>query len=192
MFADHIIRQQMALSWSRKGTVWALSFDIQNAFGSVPFQELINCLRREYGIPECLLAWIAQYLENREQTVRVQEAVTNWRQVHGGVIQGSVVGPLLFIAYFDKGLGDNVGNGVSIEYADGLILLHLTNNASDAEEIQQTVDALSNSLQEKSRRLSTGKCNYVMISESPIPYVLPTDTLTLVLRLFSPLISSNI
>ena len=39
----------------RKGTVCAVSFDIKKAFDYVPFSKLIDCLRTEFGVPDCLL-----------------------------------------------------------------------------------------------------------------------------------------
>ena len=86
----------------RKGTVCAVSFDIKKAFDYVPFSKLIDCLRTEFGVPDCLLGWISSYLEDRAQSLKVHYSLSSWRSVKAGVIQGSVIGPLLFIAYFDK------------------------------------------------------------------------------------------
>ena len=122
MYADHTIRLLMSSSSVRKkGTVAAVSFDIQKAFDTVPFAKLLDCLRDEYQVPECLLGWLGSYFESRTQAVRVGTSFSSWRPVNAGVVQGSILGPLLFIAYFDRVIADMDSDSVTIKYADDLL-----------------------------------------------------------------------
>ena len=66
-----------------------------------------------------------------------------------GVIQGSVIGPLLFIAYFDKAMGDHMGTGVSIKFADDLVFLHPANTIEDEMAIQRSIDGMTEVLSAK-------------------------------------------
>jgi hypothetical protein len=131
MFVDHVMRLQTSANTGKKGSVTAVSFDIQKAFDTVPFDKLINCLRHEYYIPECLLAWLCSYFYDRKQSVKVNRNISTWRPVRAGVVQGSIIGPLLFIAYFDKVINDKVNAATAIKYADDLILIHPTNSPDD-------------------------------------------------------------
>ena len=171
MYADHALRLQMSTATGRKGSVSAVSFDVKKAFDSVPFQKLIDCLRHEYKVPECLLSWLSSYFQDRKQAVKVNKSMSTWRQVKAGVVQGSVIGPILFIAYFDKVVLDNSGRGLSIKYADDLILVHPNNNAEDEKALQQTIDDMANALSAKSLSLNASKCQFTTVSESTIPYI---------------------
>ena len=84
-------------------------------------------------MPTCLISWLASYFEDRQQAVKIADSLSDWRSVKGGVIQGSVVGPLLFSAYFDGVVRDNVDDATSVKYADDLLLLHPMNSSSDEE-----------------------------------------------------------
>ena len=81
-----------------------------------------------------------------------------------------MIGPLLFIAYFDKVMSDNAGHGVPIKYADDLIFLHPVNNTEDEVAIQRSIDGMSEALSTKLLKLSSEKCCYTIISESSVPY----------------------
>ena len=72
------------------------------------------CNISEYGVPECLLGWLSSYFHDRKQGVKVNQSMSTWRDVKAGVVQGSVIGPLLFIAYFDKIINDHEGKIVQL------------------------------------------------------------------------------
>ena len=142
LYADHAIRQLMSKPMRKKGTVGVVSFDIQKAFDTVPFEQLIGCLRNEYNVPACLLSWLSSYFQGRQQAVKVERELSTWRPVKAGVIQGSIIGPLLFIAYFDKVASDLSEGSVAIKYADDLILMHPLNEAADEATLQQSINSV--------------------------------------------------
>ena len=53
-----------------------------------------------------LLDWIEQWLCGRKQRVVVEGTYSEWTEVLSSVVQGSVLGPLLFVIFIDD-IDDN-------------------------------------------------------------------------------------
>ena len=77
--------------------IFAIFFDFEKAFDLVPHDLLLKKLKNL--LPEWLISWLAVYLTDRYQKVKTGKTITEWLQVIQGVIQGSVIGPILFILY---------------------------------------------------------------------------------------------
>ena len=79
-------------------SVLAIFFDFAKAFDLVPHDLLLAQLVL------FLLLWlvrcIAAYLSGGKQRVRMGEHITEWMNVEAGVIQGSLLGPVLFLLFF--------------------------------------------------------------------------------------------
>ena len=52
-----------------------------------------------YGFAKVSLNIIKDYLSNRIQRTKVDEAFSKWLEIAYGVLQGSILGPLLFNIY---------------------------------------------------------------------------------------------
>jgi ribonuclease P/MRP protein subunit RPP40 len=76
----------------------AAYIDFAKAFDSISGPKLCHKLAA-YGISGNLLAWINNFVSNRQQCTRVGNAYSSSKTLTSGVVQGSCLGPLLFILY---------------------------------------------------------------------------------------------
>ena len=80
-----------------------LLLDLPAAFATVDHQ--IRLHHRSYsdsypfGIVDCAFQWFRSYLSDRYQTVKVTGGMSSSRELHYGVPQGSVLGPIIFLLY---------------------------------------------------------------------------------------------
>ena len=81
-----------------KTTVLVL-LDLSAAFDTLYHSGVISLLENWHGISGNALRWFASYLMDRLQMVKVKECVAEPFQTKYGVLQGFVLGPLLFTLY---------------------------------------------------------------------------------------------
>jgi len=55
----------------------------------------------EYGITGNLLLWLNDFLHNRSQVTQVGDAYSSENNLVSGIVQGSCLGPLLFVIYIN-------------------------------------------------------------------------------------------
>ena len=98
----------------------------------------LNC----FGICGNLLRWIGEFLHNRTQCVRVGSAISCPKQLISAVVQGSLLGPLLFLLYVDD-VAKLFSTSVLCKlYADDVRLYCVIQTEQDASELQSSLDAL--------------------------------------------------
>ena len=73
---------------------------IDREIKSVPHQRLLAKLKG-YGIGGNLLNWLTHFIVGRKQRVSFRGHFSPWTMVSFGVPQGSVLGPILFLAYIN-------------------------------------------------------------------------------------------
>ena len=74
---------------------WKLIFDI------IDHSVLLDVLR-SFNIDQSLFFWIRSFLTNRTQAMRVGSSLSPWKQVNGGVPQGTKLGLTLFAVMINK------------------------------------------------------------------------------------------
>ena len=74
----------------------SIYLDFSKAFDKVDHQILLRKME-SLNIGGKLLQWVANFLKNRQQIVKVEYALSEPVWVKSGVPQGSVMGPLLFL-----------------------------------------------------------------------------------------------
>ena len=74
--------------------------DLQRAFDTVD-HEIILAKLNHYGVRGVSNDWFRSYLSNRQQYVSINGYDSGLTKINCGVIQGSVLGPLLFLLYIN-------------------------------------------------------------------------------------------
>ena len=172
MLKNYLSRAQT----KKKGTVAVVSFDIKKAFDTVPFQKLLDVLRDDFGIPTVILKWLSSYFTDRKLVVRVNKAFSDWHPVKAGVVQGSIIGPILFSAYINH-LAQTTDRCTSVLYADDLLLMAEFNNDANRLSFQDAVDSVELRAAERSLTLNHGKCVAMSFTEGRSVYM-PDQPLT--------------
>ena len=165
----------------QRESVLAIFFDFAKAFDLVPHDRLMAKLTPL--LPPWLVRWIAHYLQGRRQRVKINKITTDWKEVEGGVIQGSVPGPILFILYIAD-INDYLPKGVSIEkYADDIIC-YILGRATSTQLPQEVVNAVQRWCHENLMRLNADKCKILHFpakrDEAPPSIILNNTSLGIV------------
>ena len=111
------------------------------AFDTIEHSVLLERLRNSFGVGGIAITWIKSYLTDRTQFVRFQSACSLSTACTCGVPQGSVLGPLLFVAYTAPMANIASQYGVSYhQYADDTQVYVAVSKSS----ISTTIDNLQN------------------------------------------------
>lgn len=135
---NYIQSQLNARSKTKK--VSAVFLDLQKAFDSVYHENLLDVLSR-MGVRGKCHDLISSYLSKRFQVVRIDGILSDPLPITRGVVQGSILGPLLFLFIINDVTMVNT-RGHLILYADDAVLLqshgrHESINDSIAEDMRK-------------------------------------------------------
>ena len=80
-----------------------------------------------YAIRQQELAWFTSYLFERCQLAEIEGSKSNEKSIFNVVPQGSILGPLLFISYFDD-ISISLVHSCIVMYADDAVIYHTDKN----------------------------------------------------------------
>jgi hypothetical protein len=156
--------------------------DYSRAFDTVPHNILCSKLHR-YGISGNLLSWISDFLAERRQVVRIIETLSDTKNIASGVIQGSVLGPLLFLIYTND-LDQTIDFSRIIKYADDIKLFQAfpCHDKDTASKLQHDLNKIELWSTQNGLSLNTNKtkimnfgnrnpCNSYSIGNTPLERV---------------------
>ena len=117
-----------------------IHLDFAKAFDKVPHHCLLHKLEY-YGVNPKINRWIHSFLENRKQSVILEGTVSMQVPVLSGVPQGTVLGPLLFLAYINY-IPVTATSSETKLFADDSLLYRTINNQTDSDLLQRDLTTL--------------------------------------------------
>ena len=115
--------------------------DFARAFDSVVHSKLLHKLHN-YGVRGKLYNWISEFLSGRSQCTVVENEFSSVKNVNSGVIQGSCLGPLLFLLFINDIDGIGVNDSICKLYADDLKLYTNYTDSDSVDSLQSTLNNL--------------------------------------------------
>ena len=95
--------------------------DLSSAFDAIDHNILLSRLHDLYGISGTCLSWFRSYLSNRRQSVAIANRISPIKELHYGVLQGSVLEPILFVLYIQPLSNQIKGHSLSVHlFADDI------------------------------------------------------------------------
>ena len=133
------------------------------AFDSVTHEKLIHKLK-SYGITGNLLDFISFYLHGRTHCTRVGSSLSSSADIRSGVIQGSCLGPILFVLFVND-IVDNLDCCTTAKlYADDLKLYAAINIDQGFRNLQSSLDVIFRWSVDWQLSISIHKCYILLIN----------------------------
>jgi len=140
----------------------AIYIDFSKAFDTVSHPKILAKLKA-HGITGDLLSIIEDFLHDRSQQTRVGNQLSDTVFLTSGIVQGSCLGPLLFIIYINDVCNIFKGNITSKLYADDLKLYSMIESELDEDELQICLDDLRKWAEAWQLTISIKKCQTLLI-----------------------------
>ena len=149
------------ISLSYNNSVTIAYIDFKSAFDCISYPKLLLKLS-SYGIKGGLFSWIASFLSNRSQSVKLNSAISEPCLVTSGVPQGSVLGPLLFNLFINDLTDSNDPSNTAKPFADDLKLYSSFSNISPLN-LQTQLNIIQQWSNTWQLRISYTKCHILTL-----------------------------
>ena len=146
------------------------ALDLTAAFDSVDHTILIQRLHISFGLSGAVLDWFSSFLRSRSMCVSHNQCLSPALPMESGVPQGSVLGPILFLAYVSDIASIAQTHDINVHlFADDILLYQSTTSASSsilADNISVCIDSINDYLNSNRLLLNSSK-THVMWCFSP-------------------------
>ena len=145
-----------------KQQVDLILLDFSKAFDKVSHEKLLLKMHT-FGVRGQTLKWIKSFLDNRTQSVLLNGTSSEAIPVPSGVPQGSVLGPLLFLAYIND-LPENVKSKVRLFADDTAIYMSLT-TVNQSATLQNDLNTLEIWEKKWDMEFNPSKCQVIHVTK---------------------------
>ena len=147
--------------------VAAVLSDLSKAFDCIDHESLIAKLNA-YGFDNSSLTFIYSYLSERNQRTKINLSLSCWAQILFGVLQGSILRPLLFNAY----ICDLFFEVRDLEYAsfadDTTPYSCLPEMIPILEKLEKSIQSMFDWFSENFLKANADKCHSIASSKVPV------------------------
>ena len=114
--------------------------DFAKAFDKVPIRRLLVKMEA-HGITGKVLEWVEQWLTGRKQRVVLNGKKSGWSEVTSGVVQGSCLGPTLFLTLINT-IDNAMDTTTAIisKFADDTKAGRVVENEDDRAKLQEEIN----------------------------------------------------
>ena len=165
--------QDIAKNLSKGRQVDIILLDFAKAFDKVPHARLLHKLDF-YGVRGNINKWISSFLVDRKQQVLLENCHSSSAEVLSGVPQGTVLGPLLFLAYIND-LPEVTKSLNARIFADDTLLFRPITNQHDSDLLQQDLSALEEWEKMWQMDFNVSKCSVIHILPSKRKHVIDSS-----------------
>ena len=163
------IIEDWASSLDNHKQIDAFILDFEKAFDTVP-HELLKTKLHTLGVSKQILRWIDDFLGDRRQVVVVNGTRSSSEDVMSGVPQGSVLGPILFLAHIND-IGGVVTSEVRL-FADDCVCYRTIETEDDCRKLQDDIEHLGQWAATWGMRFQPTKCSIITFARKKTPYPL--------------------
>ena len=171
---DQILRlvQDGIEAFNKRQHMTAIFIDIEKAFDKVWINGLLYKLHH-YNIPNYLGKWLQCYLTNRSFQIKYNQTLSTTRSIQTGVPQGSVLGPVLFIIFFNDVVKANPhpNNPKEALFADDVALWIASGNYKFMQiKLQERLNEIQEWMSIWRTLLSVEKTHYTIFNKAGLSY----------------------
>ena len=145
--------------------VYLIMLDFSKAFDTVAHNKLLLKLEHN-GIQSNTHLWLQVWLTNRTQKVVVEGETSNTLKVLSGVLQGTVLGPLMFLFYIND-ISTGIDSSIRL-FADDYVLhvYRVITSMEDHNHLQQDLNTLVEWTKQWQMTLNPAKCVILNCTQS--------------------------
>lgn len=140
--------------------------DISKAFDAVNHSLLIRKIAK-FPLGNSVLRWFLSYLGERQQVVKVGSSLSNAFDVPSSVGQGSVLGPALFLIFFDDS-DDDLVNSFVFNFADDKKIVQVIKTPRDAQVLQDSINKFMRWCAMNGLAVNSTKCKVMTFSQKKV------------------------
>ena len=134
-------------------------------FRLVPHDRLLTEIEAT-GVDLRVVVWVKEFLLGRSQRVRVDGQLSEEVRVTSGGSQGSVLGPLMYLAYVND-IWRNIESNIRL-FADGCVICRKIKDSSDIDKLQTDLNRLGEWAVESEMNLNPGKSKAVSFTKARV------------------------
>ena len=146
--------------WMDEGRCFDVIYcDFAKAFDKVPWERLLAKMQG-IGVGGNFLGWVRKWLTGgRLQSVILNGQQSSWGEIMSGVIQGSCLGPALFLIFInDIDTAVDMTASLLSKFADDTKWARIVESEEDKKKFQDGIDGLAQWSQDWQLLFNVGKC----------------------------------